>query len=263
MTISYMNIFLGLLLLLIPGYAIFAYDRLAWQKAAVAMARMLVQLLVMGGCLWALYRFDSMWLNLLWLLLLVLATSFLLVSRARVRSSVLFKPACVAMFVSVLLVTAYLLGVVFRPESTWSARWFVPVTGVLMAHVLTTNIPAVRTYFDSLRQDNQPYLTLLGNGATRLQALAPYLTRALKSLITPAIANLSVMGLFIMPMLLSGLLLGGLSPVSAVFVFVVLVLAGLAVSILSLFVTLWLVDRHAFTRQGLLGDFMQNEQPLV
>ena len=249
MTISYIRLLLGLLLLFVPGYAIFVYDRLMWQKAVVAVLRMLGQLFVMGACLWVLYRFDSMWLNLLWLLLMAMATSFLLISRVRVRSNVLFKPACVAIFVSVLLVSSYLLGVVLRPESAWSVRWFVPVTGVLMAHVLTTNIPAVRTYFDCLQQDNQPYLTLLGNGATRRQALAPYLTRALKSLAVPAIANLSVMGLFIMPMLLSGLLIGGLSPVQAVFTFVALVLGSLAVSVLSLFLTLWLADGKAFRRK--------------
>lgn len=259
MTISYVNILFGALLLAVPAYAVYAYDRLMWRKTAVAVARMLVQLLVMGGCLWALYRLDSPWLNLLWLSLLVMATSFLLVSRARVRSRVLFWPACAAMFVSVLLVTAYLLGIVFHPEGAWNTRWFVPVTGVLMAHILSTNIPAVRTYFDSLRQDTLPYLTLLGNGASRRQALAPYLTRALKSLAVPAIANLSVMGLFVMPMLLSGLLLGGLSPVAAVFTFVVLTLACLAASVLSLFLTLWFADRRAFTRQGQLGNIFTTD----
>ena len=238
----------------VPAYAVFAYDRLTWQKSAKAVVRMQAQLLALGACLWTLYRFDAPWLNLLWLLVLVLATAFLLVSRARVRSRVLFLPSCAAMFVSVLLVTAYVLALVLRPESAWSARWFVPVTGVLMAHVLTTSIPAVRTYFDSLRQDALPYLTMLGNGATRRQALAPYLTRALKSLTVPAVANLSAMGLFVLPMLLSGLLLGGLSPVAAIFTFVVLVLAGLATSVLSLFLTLWLADCRAFTPQGVLGD---------
>ena len=254
MTISYINILSGLLLLALPAYAVFAYDRLTWQKSLVSVSRMLAQLLVMGACLWTLYRFDSLWLNLLWLLLLVMATAFLLVSRARVRSYVLFMPACVGMSVSVLFVTAYLLGIVFRPESAWNTHWFVPVTGVLMAHILTTNIPAVRTYFDSLRQDSQPYLILLGNGASRRQALAPYLTRALKSLTVPALANLSIMGLFVMPMLLSGLLLGGLSPIIAVFMLVVLTFSSLAASILSLFLILWFADRRAFTRQGQLDD---------
>ena len=134
-----------------------------------------------------------------------------------------------------------------------TVRWFVPVTGVLMAHVLLTNIHGVRTYFDSLRQDSQPYFTLLGNGATRLQALAPYITRALRSIMVPAMANLSVMGLFVLPMLLSGLLLGGMPPVVAVSLFVVLAIACLAASLLSLVLILWLADRRAFNRQGQLS----------
>ncbi len=254
MTLSYLNMLLGLLLLAVPGYLLYVYDRLALTKAAVAVARMLVQTGLMALCLWGLYRLDSLWLNLLWLLLLVVAAAFMLVSRTHLRSRVLMLPACVGMLVSVLAVSSYVLWGVLRPESPASARWFVPVTGVLMAHVLTTNIHGVRTYFDSLRQDSQPYYTLLGNGATRLQALAPYITRALRSLTVPAMANLSVMGLFVMPMLLSGLLLGGVGPLEAVGVFVLLTVASLAVSLLSVAMILWLADRRAFNRQGQLGD---------
>ena len=244
---------LGLLLMAVPAYAVYVYDRLWWKKAAVAVLRMLVQLSLMGGVLWLLYQFDAVWLNLLWLLLLVVAAALMLVSRTHVRSRVLMLPACVGMFASVLGVSAYVLFGVLRPEHAFGVRWFVPVTGVLMAHVLTTNIHAVRTYFDSLRQDSQAYFMVLGNGGSRLQALAPYITRALRSLFVPAVASLSVMGLFVVPMLLSGLLVGGLKPVEAVFVFVVLVLAGVAVSVLSLLLTLLLADRRAFTPQGQLA----------
>ena len=254
MNLTYLNILLGLLLLIVPGYLLYAYDRLNGGKAALAVVRMIVQMAVMGGCLWALFRFDFVLLNLLWLLLLVVAAAFMLVSRTRIRSRVLFLPACVGMFVSVLVITLYLLFVVLRPEHALSASWFVPVTGILMAHVLTTNISAIRTYFDSLRQDSQPYYTLLGNGAKRLQALAPYVTRALRSLMVPAVANLSAMGLFVLPMLLSGLLLGGMDAVTAVGLFVVMVIAGMTASVTSVALILWMADRYAFNRQGQLTD---------
>jgi putative ABC transport system permease protein len=236
---------LGLLLLVIPGYMIYAYDRLSWRAPAIAVVRMLVQLSAMGALLWAVYRYDSVWLCLLWLLLLVMASSFLMVSRSGLNSRTLFLPACVSMFVSVLVVSLYLLYAVFGPavDSPFCARWFVPVTGVLMAHVLTTNIPAVRTFFDCLRQDRQPYLTVLGNGASQLQALAPYITRALRSLTIPAVGNLSALGLCVLPMLLSGLLLGGMEPLQAVCTFVVLMLGCIAASVLSLVLILWLVNR--------------------
>lgn len=254
MNITYISILLGLLLLAIPAYLVFTYDRLSCRKSALAVVRMLVQLSVMGGLLFLVYRCDSFWLSLLWLLLLVVAAAFMLVSRARLRSRVLFFPACAGMFCSVLAVSAYVIFAVFRPEAPLSVRWWVPVTGVLMAHVLTTNIHAVRTYFDCLRQDSQAYFTLLGNGAPRRQALAPYIARALKSLTVPAAASLSAMGLFVLPMLLSGLLLGGLKPVEAVFVFVVLVFASLLASAASLFLTIWLSDRRAFTHEGRLAN---------
>lgn len=247
---SYYNLLWGLLLLAVPCYMLYAHDRLALPKAALAVARMIVQLSVMGGCLWALYRFDSVALCLLWLAVLVVASSFLLVSRSGIRSSVLFLPACVAMFVSVLAVSLFVIYAVLHPVASLSARWFVPVTGVLLAHTLMTNIHAIRTYYESLRQDHQPYLTLLGNGASRLVALAPYFTRALRSMMVPAFTSLSAMGLFVMPMLLSGLLLGGMGAIDSIAIFAVLVVASIATSLLSLALTLLLGDRRSFNRQG-------------
>ena len=254
MTITYLSILLGLLLLAVPAYLVFAYDRLESKKSALAVVRMAVQLSVMGGLLYLLYYLDCVWLSLLWLLLLVVAAAFMLVSRARLRSRVLFLPACIGMFCSVLAVSAYVVLAVFRLGAASGIRWFVPVMGVLMAHVLTTNIPAVRTYFEYLRQDSQAYFTLLGNGASRYRALSPYIARALKSLMAPAVVSLSAMGLFVMPLLLSGLLLGGFKPVEAVFVFVVMVFASITASVLSLLITLLVADRRAFTAEGRLGD---------
>ena len=250
MTLSYLNILLGLLLLAVPGYLVYTYDRQQLSKAVMAVVRMAVQMAAVAGCLWLLYRYDNVWLCLLWLVVLVVAAAFMVVSRTRLPSRVLMLPACVAMFVSVLAVSVYLLYGVLSPETPLSARWLVPVTGVLMAHVLTTEIHGVRTYYDCLRNDSQPYYTLLGNGATRFRALAPYITRALRSLMVPAVGNLSLLGLFVMPMLLSGLLLGGMSPVGSVLVFVSIVLAALTASVLSLLLTLWLADGRSFNRQG-------------
>ena len=254
MSITYLSVLLGLLLLAVPAYLVFTFDRLESGKSALALVRMAVQLSIMGGLLYLIYRVDSIWLGLLWLLLLVVAAAFMMVSRARLRSRVLFLPACIGMFCSVLAVSAYVVLAVFRPAEALSVYWLVPVTGVLMAHILTTNIPAVRAYFEYLRQDSQAYFTLLGNGAPRYRALAPYFARALKSLTAPAVASLSAMGLFVLPMLLSGLLLGGFKPIEAVFVFVILVFASITASVLSLLLTLILADCRAFTPEGRLAD---------
>ena len=260
MILSIPNLLLGLLLLAVPVYAIYTYDRLSLSKAALSVVRMIIQLSVMGGCLWAVYHFDSIWLNMLWLIVLVLAAAFLMVSRTCIRSSILFLPAFAAMLVSILAVSCYVLFAILRPEHPMSARWFVPITGVLTAHVLTTGIHAIRTYFDSLSQDSQPYYTLLGNGVSKVKALAPYLTRALRSMTVPAMANLSAMGLFVMPMLLSGLLGGGMEPVQAVALFVLLILASMASSLLAVGLTIWISSRYTFNRQGQILSVFTTER---
>jgi len=245
MTLTYVSALAGLLLLLIPGYLLYLYDRPTLQKIGLAVLRMVVQLSVMGACLWAVYRFDCLWLNLLWIVALVVAATFLLVSRVKMSSQALFLPVSVAMLVTVLAFSAYVLYAVLRPAQPMNARWLVPVSGVLVAHIMTTGMQGLRTFFDCLQQDSQPYNTLIGNGATRLQALAPYITRALRALTKPAIANMSAMGLFVMPMLLSGLLLGGLSVVEAVVSYVTLALAGVAASVVALLLALALFCSHS------------------
>lgn len=244
----------GLLLLLIPIYMIYSYDRLSWRKPALALVRMLVQMAALGGVLWLLFKYDSPWLCLLWLALLVVAAAFMMVSRSRLNSRVFYGPACIGMFVSVLLTSLYLTFVVLSPAASLSAQWFVPITGVLTAHVLTTNIHAVRVFYESLKQDSEPYYTLLGNGNKRRTALSPYITRALRSLTTPAVTTLSAMGLFALPMLLSGMLMGGLQPLAAAAAFVAIMVACMAASVVSLVLILWTADRRAFGPQGQLGD---------
>ena len=242
MTFTYVSLIAVLLLLLIPGYLLYAYDRSTLQKACLAIVRMAVQLAVMGACLWAVYHYDSPWLTLLWIILTALAATFIMVSRTKIGSATLLMPVGVSMLLTVLLFTAYVLFGVLQPVAPLSACWAVPVAGVLMAHVLTTNLPALRTFFDCIQQDPQPYNTLTGNGATRLKALAPYITRALRSLLMPAMASMSALGLFIMPMLLSGLLLGGLPAIEAVACYAALVVAGVAAATTALMLTLWLLS---------------------
>ena len=72
-------------------------------------------------------------------------------------------------------------------------------------------------------------------------------------MLMPAVGNFSIMGLFVMPMLLSGLLIGGMKPVEAVLAFVAMMIAAVAASVLSLLATLWLADRKSFNRQGRLN----------
>ena len=249
MTISILSVVLALLLLALPAYLLVRLDMPLLMKSAKAVGRMMVQMAVAAALLWLLWRVNKLWVSLLWVVLTTVAAAWLLVKRARLQQKQLFLPVCAGLLTGVLVTGGYLL-LVLRLEQPLTARWIVPIGGVLLAHVLTTNTRAVSAYFEALRKDGLNYYTQLGNGASRLVALAPYIRQALRSMMEPTTASVAVMGLFALPMLLAGLLLGGVSPVEATILFVLLVVAGITASTLALVVTLLVADKRVFDKRG-------------
>lgn len=251
------RLLLGLLLLAIPAYAYFMFNRAPLRKLALAVARMLLQLSVLGGCLWVVYHYDSPWLTALWIVAMTLVVATATCQRVRLpRRLVPWVAAGIGG--GIVLPLLYLLLVVIRPELPASARWLVPLTGVLLAHVLLTNTTSLGTFYRKIKEEQTRYEELLGNGLKRRHALAPFIGEALLSMARPAVVYLSAMGLLTMPMLLSGLLLGGASPVDAVLLTVLLVVAAQTAAVASLLLTLWATDRQVFDRRGnLRGDVLE------
>ena len=121
-----------------------------------------------------------------------------------------------------------------------------------MGHATAMTIRGLSTYLSALKADEQQYEFLRGNGATHIKALRPFLCRALVAVISPSVANLRVLALTSMPLLLVGLLMGGLSPINAFVVMLLMAVACVSVSILALTIIIYLSDRILFDQYGKL-----------
>ena len=260
MSISYLSIVLGLLLLAVPCCLVFMIDRPALPRVLMAIVRMVVQLAMLGLCVWGLCWFNKLWLNLLWTLLLCLVSGLVVVQRSRLQPGVMLLPVVASLLASVLLVGAWLLFGVLRPESPLSAQWMVPVVGVLAAHAMPAGIRALPTFYESLRLQAQPYRVQVGNGVSHWRSLLPFIRQSLLALTGPLVANLSVMGLFALPMLFSGMLLGGAGPLRAATFVAVLTAGCVTASVVFVLLTLVLADRRAFDRRGNYIGVMKQEQ---
>ena len=65
--------------------------------------------------------------------------------------------------------------------------------------MLGVNVIGLNTYYAGLRREQQLYYFLLGNGATRNEAIAPFVRQALIKAFSPGIANMAVTGLVALP----------------------------------------------------------------
>jgi len=253
---------LGLLLLLIPAGALYLLERKALKSFGIAIVRMVLQLLVLCIMVRILIRVDNLWLSILWLLLMAFCAAWIVVSRCRNQGDksrdsiqthgvVPMIPVSLGLFVGVLAVGLWLLGLVF-PVRISSACWFVPVTALLLGHATMMMIRGLNTYVSALKADREQYEFLRGNGQPHLKALMPFLRRSLLAVISPTVANLSTLGLFSMPLLLGGIFLGGVSPINAFFIMVCMTVGCISASVLSLGITIFLSDRILFDKLGKL-----------
>lgn len=243
-----LHTFLALLLLLIPIGALYWLERFKIARFCFIVGRMILQLLVLCLVVWGLIRIDKPYLSVLWLVVVALGLSWLTLKRCNITSKTLMPVTAIGLFVGVFVVGMWILLVL--PVRAFDARWFVPVMALLMGHATSMLIRGFSTYLSALKADEQQYEFLRGNGLSHMKAVQPFLRRALLAVIQPTIANLKVLALTSMPLLLGGLLLGGLMASQAFILTLSMVCGCVSASVLTLGITILLADKSLFDKYG-------------
>ncbi len=210
--ISYLSLGIGLLLLSIPLFYIWKFKTGLLRATLIGTARMIVQLFFIGIYLKYLFLWNNPWINFLWVIVMILVASQTALARTQLKRKILLIPISVGFLCSVVCVGMYFIGIVLRLENVFSAQYFIPIFGILMGNMLSSNVIALNTYYSGLKREQQLYRYLLGNGATRTEAQAPFIRQAIIKAFSPLIANISVMGLVAFPGTMIGQILGGSSP---------------------------------------------------
>lgn len=117
--------------------------------------------------------------------------------------------------------------------------------------MLGVNVIGLNTYYAGLRREQQLYYFLLGNGATRNEAIAPFVRQAL----IKAFSGHCQYGsnrLVALPGTMIGQILGGSSPHVAIKYQIMIVVITVVASMLSLMMTIFLASRKSFDSYGRL-----------
>ena len=254
--ISYIGLGIGLLLVVVPIFWFWRYKTGLVRSTLIATVRMIVQLLLIGLYLKYLFIYNIWWVNCLWAVVMTLVATGTALSRTHLKRRYLGMPLFVAFLTSSLIVGVYFLGLVlglgFTLSSLFTARYFIPIFGILLGNMLGVNVLALNTYYDGLRRENQMYLYMIGNGATKAEATAPFIGKAIVTAFNPCIANMAVMGLVAMPGTMIGQILGGSDPTVAIKFQMMIIVITLVGSMLSLIITISLSQGRCFDGWGRL-----------
>ncbi|MGL5682786.1 MAG: ABC transporter permease [Marinifilaceae bacterium] len=253
--IPYLNFGLGFLLILIPIYFLKRYRTGLVKSTLMATLRMTVQLLLIGFYLEYLFTINNPWINCLWVIIMLVIAAYTTISRVKLPIRHMLLPMSIAFFIAIAIIDIYFMGVVLSLSNLFDARYFIPISGMILGNMLTANVIALNAFISGITRERALYMFLLANGATKQEALAHFIKEALVKSFNPTIASMAVMGLIALPGTMTGQILGGSSPTVAIRYQVMLMITIFASSLVSVLITLWCVERSLFAPNGMLKEF--------
>lgn len=183
-----------------------------------AAARMVIQLLLVGLVLRAVFTWGSPVATLGVIVLMIAAAA----------REVAVRPArrlagwpgyristTVVSFASIATVLLALLTAI-RPTPWYDPRYAIPLMGIVLGSILNSASLGLDTFFSSITGARAAIEGRLALGATRREALTPYVRNAIRSGLIPIINQMSAAGIITLPGIMTGQMLAGMDPVEAV-----------------------------------------------
>lgn len=256
MEITLIGFLLGLLLMLIPVYMIQACGARFLGKLAMAFVGMLVKCAALGAVLWLLQSWHSIAANVCAALLLMVVAALVESRRARLPLLSGYVPVLSGMVAGVVVVGLYYLFVVLGSKQPFEMSSLMPVVGMLCGGMLSVNAKALMYYRMGLRRHGQMYYYLLGNGATRSEALSYFRKRAMERVVLSYVSAMSRSVVASTPFVLWTAVACGLDVLTATALQVTVIVAMFSASAVTMMVTLAVASHHSFDAYGRLkgGD---------
>ncbi|MFP4527402.1 MAG: ABC transporter permease [Candidatus Kapaibacterium sp.] len=253
--IGWLQLGIGFLLLLIP-IAVFAYFRTGLVSSLlIAFGRMTVQLLLVGLYLEYIFDLDAWWLNSLWVLVMTLTATHTIIRRSDLRQKFFFPSVLAGVFIGMAIPALVFLAIVLELDNVTAARYMIPIVGMILGNCLTSAIIGIRSFYQTIRKSEETYKFRIMTGATRNEALFDYFRDALKDAFSPTIANTATMGIISLPGMMTGQILGGSDPTVAIKYQIMIMIAVMSASVMTVFISVASSRSYVFDE---FGRFRQN-----
>lgn len=231
------------------------------KKSFIAILRMTGQLLFVGLYLGFVFRMNNPLVNLLWIAAMILVANFNVNSSVGIKSRTLFFISLLGLTASTALVGSIFIIFGINPVPLYDARYLIPITGMILGNCLRGNIIGLERYISQMNEGENEYISRLSMGASTFEAAEPFFSKSIMSALAPTISNIATIGLVSLPGMMTGQILGGTAPYSAIKYQIGIMLAIFAATTLGVYINLLLCTKHMLNDFGFLKpEFTQTSK---
>jgi putative ABC transport system permease protein len=226
------------------GMVILAIALSVWQRLglewnlALAAGRTIIQLLVVGYVLAAVFALRNPWLVLGVLGVMLVIAAIVARNRISQRIPHLLPLVGGSILVSTALTLLYTNLFVIQPAVWYEPQFLIPLAGIVLGNAMNGAALSGERLVSTLNASQLEIETHLSLGATPQQAVAQYRRDAIKAGLIPTLNTMMVVGIVTLPGIMTGQLLGGADPlVAAAYQMVIMFMLAFATLLTTSLVT--------------------------
>ena len=248
--ISFLELAFGIALMSISIYVFWYYKTGLVKATFISVARMTVQLLLVGLYLEFIFELNNSLVNIAWVLIMSILASYTIIQRSGLKLKLLFIPMFFSVLISIAVTDAYFLGFIIKLDNVFDARYFIPITGMILGNSIKNVIISMDAFYKRIDKEQSLYQWYLANGATPKEALLPFIRESIQSSFNPLIAATAVIGLITLPGIMTGQILGGSNPNVAVKYQIMLIITIFTSALLNVVLAIIFSNKIAFDSYG-------------
>lgn len=205
-------------LLLADGLLSVAFGLRLHRPLAIAAARLVVQLTLVGFLLRAVFALQSPAVTLLLILLMTAIAAREAAARPNRRLGRLGNIAITGAAVAgaMAITVALALATALRPQPWWNPQTAIPLAGIVLGTVLNAASLSLDALLGGVARERAAIEARLALGERAGAALRPLVRDAARRGLLPIVNQMSAAGIVTLPGIMTGQILAGMDPIAAV-----------------------------------------------
>ena len=215
----------------------------------VASIRMTVQLVLAGFVLTLIFKHPHPLFVILYLLSMVTFTVHRVLSKNKWLSGRFKQVVMGAIICTGLAIVVFFVATIIR-VSIFNPQYVIPLSGMVFGNIMTGLNLGLKSFNDSLRAEKGRVETLLNIGVTPNKILLPFANNSLETALLPTMNNMIGMGIVSLPGMMTGQILSGVLPMTAILYQIAIMIAICTAVCLSVFIALYMGYRTLYNERN-------------
>ncbi|MEF9984565.1 MAG: ABC transporter permease [Oscillospiraceae bacterium] len=216
---------------------------------AVASLRMTVQLVLAGFILTYIFKNPRPAFTIGYLIIMIAFAVYRVLSKNREINKKFKWAIAVSLSLSGACIIAFFICIIVG-ESIFNPQYVIPIGGMVMGNAMTGTTLGVKTFKESFSGQRNKIDALLNIGVTPQKILLPFVNQAIETAILPTLNTMVGMGIVALPGMMTGQILSGTLPTTAILYQIAIMIAICTVVCLSVFGSLYLGYKTLYNKNN-------------